>query len=83
VPQSEVQKIAATMMAKDDSPVLEPYSHGSMTLLLMSSASRKSPITHISIDQPGSTAKARPRGKSAARNGPRYGKNRSTAASRP
>ena len=36
-PQSQVQKIAATMMASGERPVREPYSQGSMTLLLISS----------------------------------------------
>src|SRR6185437_8440646 len=78
-PHSMVQKIAAIMIASDDRPVLEPYSQGSTTLLLISSATRNRPATQNSIVQPGSTAI----GNSAAMKGPRYGMKRSTAASSP
>ena len=65
------QKVAATMSDSADSPVLDPYSQGSMTLLLTSSSSTMRPIVHSTRSQPGSTAKARVSGNAAAMNGPR------------
>ncbi len=70
-PHSAAQKVAATMSDSADSPVLEPYSQGSMTLLLTSSSSTMRPSVHSTRSQPGSTAKARVSGNAAAMNGPR------------
>ncbi len=58
------------MMAKVDRPVLEPYSQGSMTLLLINSSTKIKPSVHSSISQPGATANANVSGKTAATHRP-------------
>jgi hypothetical protein len=66
-----VQKTTAMMTATGDSPVLEPYSHGSSTLLLNISRVTNSAMVNSGSVQPGSTANDSAIGNSAAITGPR------------
>ena len=65
-PQIQLQKIATTITAVGDRPVLWPYSSGSSTWPVIASLTRNSPAVHSAIDQPGSTAAASAVGRTAA-----------------
>src|SRR5688572_2638247 len=69
-PHRNVQNTADTSTAIVDIPVLEPYSHGSMTLLLSSSITMN--IAHVAMNTPypWNTANATAIGKMAAIHGP-------------
>ena len=69
-PHSVVQTTAATRTAIGESPVLEPYSHGSSTLLLNSSRLTNSAMVSSGGVHPGATANDRAMGNSAASTGP-------------
>jgi hypothetical protein len=69
-PQSQVQKIAAAIIATGESPVLAPYSQGSTALLLINSITISIPPVQTSVSQPGSTAMASASGKKAEMIGP-------------
>ena len=58
--------IAATMIASGDSPVRDPYSHGSMMFEVIISTAPNSAAVHSTIDQSGDTANATDSGKVAA-----------------
>src|SRR5436190_8630747 len=82
-PHSHAQKTADTITAIGDIPVLDPYSHGSTTLLEISSTTTKSAAVSTTALQPGDTAKDNRIGKDAAIHGPIYGMKRSNAAKTP
>ena len=83
MPHRVSQKMVANSTAKGDRPVLLPYSSGSPTLTVIRSSTTNSAIVSSGISQPGSTAKARMVGSSAAATVPTSGMKRSTADSRP
>ena len=70
-PHSAVQNMAARISDSVDTPVLEPYSQGSMRLLLISSSVAMSATVHSTMSQPGSTANAMATGNTAPIIGPR------------
>src|SRR5207249_11945107 len=82
-PQSQVQKTAAATSATFETPVLCPYSHGSIRLLLISSTTTNKPPVRNNFVQPGSAAIASVTGNEAATHGPTYGMNRNNIASSP
>src|SRR4051812_28241438 len=82
-PQSHVQKTAATMRAMAETPVLDPYSIGSITLLLSSSITTKSATVRRKGVQLVEAAIERMSGKAEAIHAPTYGMNRRTVASTP
>ena len=59
-------------------PVLEPYSHGSITLLLNNSRTMKRESVNTGAVHDGATVKEINTGNDAAIHGPTYGMNRST-----
>ena len=69
-PHNEVQKVAEAISEIADSPVLAPYSRGSMMLLLTSSSTAIKPTVQSTMLQPGSTAQASVIGATAAIIGP-------------
>src|ERR1700730_9048029 len=76
-PQSMPQKIAATKIARDETPVWLPYNQGSMRFAIVSSSNKNKTNVRPALDQPGNTARAMPIGKTAATGVPIYGTNRS------
>ncbi|NNJ26366.1 hypothetical protein LzC2_24490 [Planctomycetes bacterium LzC2] len=82
-PHSHSQNVAAASTPIVDTPVPDPYSHGSMTLLLISSSRTNIPTTSSGWLQPSDTTTDRAIGKSAAIHGPTYGTYRSAAANNP
>ncbi len=82
-PHNVVQTSAAKIRAKDKTPALVPYSHGSSTLLLINSSRRIRPMVWSGAVQSLETVSESRTGKDAAIHGPTYGKNRRTAASAP
>src|ERR1700743_1913110 len=64
-PHKAVQKVADTTTATGESPVLRPYTKGSMTCPTNGSIMKKSAAVQASIDQPGSTATAKTSGNAA------------------
>ena len=69
-PHSVVQNTAATRTATGESPVLEPYSQGSSTLLLNSSRVTNSAMVSSGSVHPGAAANDNAIGNSAAITGP-------------
>src|SRR5690349_14175286 len=82
-PHRNVQNTAETRMATVDIPVLEPYSHGSMRLLLASSMMTNIAPVAKNAPNPWNTANDTASGNAAATHGPMYGTKRRIAQSSP
>src|SRR5262245_41488304 len=72
-PHSHVQNTADTSTATVDSPVLEPYSHGSTTLLLISSTTTNNAAVSTNWRKPGNAPIETISGNDAPIHGPMYG----------
>src|SRR6476659_9039197 len=82
-PQSQAQKVADSTTATGDRPVECPKKIGSITWPVRASRTKNKAKVQSTIDQPGSTDRARTTGKTRPRIEPMYGINRSTPASTP
>ena len=82
-PQSHVQNVAATITAAGESPVVEPYSHGSRALPVSDSNTTNSPAVSSTGHHESDDASANASGAAALIHTPMYGMKRSSAASSP
>src|SRR5687767_7065174 len=82
-PHRNVQNTADTMTAIVDMPVLEPYSHGSMMLLLSNSMMTNISPVAMNGPNPWYAANETASGNAAAIHGPMYGMKRRIAHSSP
>src|SRR5262249_28820088 len=82
-PQRKTQKAAEISTATSEIPMLRPNSHGSITLLVISSNIRNMPIVPSGGHQPVKAARLRVIGNNAAIQMPMYGTNRKSPASNP
>ena len=82
-PHSHVQNVAATMTARDETPVEWLKTIGSMTLTKVSSTTTSNPTVSSIGRQESNTARESSTGNAAAMGAPRKGTKRRSAMSRP